>query len=105
MVKNTLIFLALIFCAGLAIGIVELTFRLILGYDLPSWTPSQYLLAVFLIGFINVVGEVLWHPIGLVLVEADKATDPLWKRSLRVLALVLLGMLPIVAYIVWQLKS
>lgn len=56
-------------------------------------------------GFIYVIGEVVWHPIGRVLVDADKATDPLWKRLVRVLILILIGMLTIVAYMVWQLRD
>jgi hypothetical protein len=39
-----------------------------------------------------ILGEVLWHPIGRVLVDGDKVTDPLWKRSMRLLAvLTILG--------------
>ena len=105
MVRKALLLLALIFFVGVSIGFVELGFRSVLGYEFPSWSPIQYLGAVFLVGLVYLVGEILWHPIGHVLVDTDKVTDALWKRSLLVLILILLGMLPIAAYILWRVSA
>ena len=102
--RSLLLVLAVIFVLGVLIGIFELGFSTVLGYRLPSWSAAQYLGAAFLIGLVYFVGEIIWHPIGRVLVDADKATDPLWKRLLRALILVVIGMLPIVVYMVWQLN-
>lgn len=33
-----------------------------------------------------VLAEAVWYPIGKVLIEPDRVTDPLWKRSLRLVA-------------------
>jgi hypothetical protein len=45
--------------------------------------------AAFVIGLGYILAEVLLHPVGRILVDRDKVTDPLWKRSLRVLAILM----------------
>jgi hypothetical protein len=103
-VRWALLVFVFVLLLGAFIGFFELGFQSLLGYPLPDWSPVQYVGAAFAMGFIYVIGEIVWHPIGQVLVDADKATDSLWKRLLRVLILILIGMLPIVAYMVWQLR-
>jgi hypothetical protein len=79
--------IAFVFAIGAVIGGVELVFRLLAGHGLPRWSPLTYIGVTLALGFIYIVAEVLWHPIGRVLVEPDKVSDPLWKRSMRLLAI------------------
>jgi hypothetical protein len=102
--KGILIVSGFVLFLGVFIGLFELGFRSLLGYPLPDWSAVQYVGAAFAVGFIYVIGEIVWHPIGRVLVDADKVTDPFWKRLLRVSLLILIAMLPIVAYMVWHLR-
>jgi hypothetical protein len=67
------------------IGLIELAFDIGFGGAVPRWSPVTFIGAAFALGFAYLVGEVLWNPIGRILVDADKLTDPLWKRFFRVL--------------------
>ncbi len=105
MPRKIFLLLIMIFLAGLSIAIVELPFRWMLEDKLPSWTLAQYVGVIFGTGLVYVIGEIFWHPVGRILVDADKVTDPLWKRGLRALILVVFGMIPILVYIVWELSQ
>ena len=62
MAQKGLLLLALILLVGFSIGFVEIAFRFVSGYDLPNWSPIQYLGAAFLLGLGYLVAEILWHP-------------------------------------------
>jgi len=47
---------------------------------------SDYVGVAFALGIAYILAEALWYPIGRVLIDPDKVTDPLWKRSLRLVA-------------------
>ncbi len=79
--------IAFVFVIGVSVGGVELIFRLLAGRGLPRWSLLTYIGAAFALGLGYALAEVLWHPVGRILVDSDKVTDPLWKRSLRLLAI------------------
>lgn len=73
---------------GAVVLLLELLLRLVQGQGLPKWSATTYLSAAFGLGVAYLVAEILWGPIGRVLVDQDKVSDPLWKRSLRLLVLI-----------------
>jgi len=76
-----------VFVIGVSLGGVELIFRLLAGRGLPRWSLLTYIGAAFVLGLGYILAEGLWHPVGRILVDRDKVTDPLWQRSLRLLAI------------------
>jgi antitoxin HicB len=64
---------AFVFAIGVSIGGVEFF--------------AHVYRAAFALGAGCILAEVLWHPVGKILVDRDKVTDPLWERSLRLLAI------------------
>jgi len=76
-----------VFVIGVSLGGVELIFRLLAGRGLPRWSLLTYIGAAFALGLGYILAEVLWHPVGRILVDRDKVSDPLWQRSLRLLAI------------------
>jgi len=79
--------LALVFALGAMWGLFELAHRLLQGRGFPQWSILTYIGVAFALGLACLLAETLWYPIGRVLVDPDKVTDPLWKRSLRLMAL------------------
>jgi len=77
----------MIFVIGAAGGDFELVLRLLQGKGLPRWSFLTYIGAAFALGLFYLLAEAVWYPIGKVLIDPDKVTDPLWKRSLRLAAL------------------
>jgi len=78
--------LGLVFATGAMWGLFELALRLPQGRGFPKWSPLTYVGVTFALGFAYLLAEALWYPIGKILIDPDKVTDPLWKRSLRLLA-------------------
>ena len=78
--------LGLVFAIGAMWGLFELALRLLQGRGFPKWSPLTYVGVTFALGFAYLLAEALWYPIGKILIDPDKVTDPLWKRSLRLLA-------------------
>ena len=77
-----------VFLTGCVVGGCALVEGLLFGgRGLPRWSLTSYIVAVFVIGCAYIVGEVVFRPIGKILVDDDKVTDPLWKRLLRLLAI------------------
>jgi hypothetical protein len=83
--------LLVVFLVGLVLSAVEAVFALLFGAGLPNWPLAYYLAVPFVMGAFYVLAEFLWEPVGRVLVDADKDTDPAWKRGLRVAVLVFIG--------------
>jgi hypothetical protein len=77
----------LVFAIGAMWGLFELALRLLQGRGLPRWSILAYIGVAFALGLAYFLAEALWYPIGRVLVDPDKITDPLWKRSLRLVTL------------------
>src|SRR5215510_8320677 len=75
---------ALIFVIGAVCGLFGLALDLLQGKGLPKWSFVTYIGAAFALGLL---AEAVFYPIGKVLIEPDRVTDPLWKRSLRLAAL------------------
>ena len=48
---------------------------------------ANYIGVAFALGLLYLLAEAVWYPIGKVLIEPDRVTDPLWKRFLRLVAL------------------
>jgi hypothetical protein len=74
---------ALIFVIGAVCGVFGLVLDLLQGKGLPKWSFVTYIGAAFALGVVYLLAEAVWYPIGKVLIEPDRVTDPLWKRSLR----------------------
>jgi MFS family permease len=79
--------IAFVFVMGVSVGGGELIVRFLVGRGFPRWSLLTYIGAAFALGLGYVLAEVIWHPVGRILVDRDKVTDPLWKRSLRLLAI------------------
>ena len=80
----------LIFVIGAVCGLFELVLGLSQGKGLPKWSLLTYIGVAFALGLFFLLAEAVWYPIGTVLIEPDKVTDPLWKRSLRLAAMLAL---------------
>jgi len=78
---------ALIFVIGAVCGLFGLALDLLQGKGLPKWSFVTYIGAAFALGLLYLLAEAVFYPIGKVLIEPDRVTDPLWKRSLRLAAL------------------
>ena len=79
--------IALIFVIGAVCGVFELVLGLLQGKGLPKWSFLTYIGAAFALGLVCLLAAAAWYPIGKVLIEPDRVTDPLWKRSLRLVIL------------------
>ena len=75
-----------IFIIGAVCGVFELVLGLVQGRGLPKWSLLTYIGVAFALGLFYLLAEAVWYPIGKVLIESDKVTDPLWKRSFRLAA-------------------
>ena len=82
--------IAFVFVIGVSVGGVEVIFRLFAGPGLPRWSLVTYIGAAFALGLSYILAEILWHPVGRILVDRDRVTDPLWKRSLRLFAILMI---------------
>jgi len=77
----------LIFVVGALCGVFELVLGLLQGKGVPKWSLLTYIGVAFALGLLCLLAEAVWYPIGKVLIEPDRVTDPLWKRSLRLVIL------------------
>ncbi len=75
--------LALAFAIGTIWGLFELALRLLQDRSFPRWSILTYIGVAFALGLAYLLAEALWYPLGRVLIDPDKVSDPLWKRSLR----------------------
>ena len=83
--------LSVIFATGAMFGLFELVLRLLLqGQGFPRWSALKYAGVAFALGVGYLVAAAVFYPIGRILINPDKVTDPLWKRSLRLLALLMI---------------
>jgi hypothetical protein len=73
----------LIFVVGAGLGVFELLLGLLQGKGLPNWSLLTYIGAAFALGLFYLLAEAALYPIGKLLIEPDRVTDPLWQRVLR----------------------
>jgi cation transporter-like permease len=77
----------LVFVIGALCRVFESVVGLLQGKGLPKSSLLTYIGVAFALGLLYLLAEAVWYPIGKVLIEPDRVTDPLWKRFLRLVAL------------------
>src|ERR1700730_14078280 len=83
--------LSVIFAPGAKFELFVVVLRLLLQErGLQRWSALKYAGVAFALGVCFLVAAAVFYPIGQILIDPDKVTDPLWKRSLRLLALLMI---------------